>query len=220
MNRLRRTILFFTLAVLTTASLSARPDHLRVRLIAGSEPLGVVNAEGMAPPAAGGGTLRLDTAYGFSPGAELTYILSDRLEAGAGFRWRLDRRVYRSGGSGDEAFGLVPVYALARIRLSEFDAFRVYADLHLGYVFLRATDGFEDIALETRGAALESVGGGLYAAGSAGIGWTVAEQSSWALDLAISAGYAFHGVSGRSSTEDYPIFIHLMNADFGVDWRF
>lgn len=216
MNQNFRRISAFCIFILLTFPLSAQANHIRIRTIAGMEPIGLLSITGLNS----GGKNSWSTGYGFAPGLEIYYIINDRIEVGPGFKWQLNRRVFRDGGSSDETFSFIPIYIAARIGLSEIDNFSTYALIKLGYAFFHSSQDFKDIWLSEPGGALTSTGGGIYAAGSLGVLLNLTEHSKWGLDLSMDAGYAFQSSAATNTARTYPISYQAMSVDMALGWRF
>jgi len=216
-RRLSRLKLIFILLLLFGASipLSAQADHVRIRTIAGMEPIGILSITGLNS----GGKNSWSTGYGFTPGLEIYYIMNDRIEVGAGFKWQLNRRVFRDSGSSDETFSFIPIYIAARIGLSEIDNFSTYLLVKLGYAAFQSSQDFKDIWI-SEGGALSSTSGGIYAAGSLGVLLNLTERSKWGLDLSMDVGYAFQNATGTNPVKSYPISYQAMSVDMALGWRF
>lgn len=208
-----RFALIFILLTFGAAAVHGRPDHLRIRVLAGMEPLGRITLTGIR---GSGGDLNLGAAYGFSPGLEALWIFSRRIEAGAGFRWGLPRRVFRSGGAADEVFHFVPVYAALRIGLTRLEKARLYVAIRLGYTFFTPGPAFRRIPDEP----LTSSSGGLYAAAALGVTFTLKNRPKWGLDISSDAGYAYHGASSSSALRSHPVQFQSMTVNLSLDWRF
>ncbi len=211
-SRLLLTLLLLLLALIP---LSARADHIRIRTIAGMEPIGLLSVTGLNS----GGRSSWSTGYRFTPGLEIYYIMNDRIEIGTGFKWQLNRRVFRDGGSSDETFSFIPIYITARIGLSEIDNFSTYALIKLGYAVFQSSQDFRDIWI-SEGEALSSTAGGIYAAGALGVLLNLTERSKWGLDLSMDVGYAFQNATGTNPVRSYPISYQTMSVDMALDWRF
>ncbi|GEM_PF-831538 len=209
-------ILIILLLFGASIPLSAQADHVRIRTIAGMEPIGLLSVTGLNS----GGRSSWSTGYGFTPGVEIYYILNDRIEVGAGFKWQLNRRVFRDGGSSDETFSFIPIYIAARISLSEIENFSTYLQVKLGYTAFQSSQGFRDIWLSEPGGALSSTGGGIYAAGSLGVLLNLTERSKWGLDLSMDVGYAFQSATATNPVRSYPISYQDMSVDTALGWRF
>lgn len=207
----------FAIFLITGAafSLSARTESVRIRTIAGMEPIGLFTVTGFS----GGGRSSWSTGYGFTPGLEVYYILNQRIEVGAGFKWQLNRRVFRDGGGSDETFSFIPIYITARFDLTEVDRFSTYALLKLGYAVFQTSEEFRDI-WSTDGGALTSTGGGIYAAAALGVMLNIKERPKWGLDLSMDIGYAFQSATGTNPGKSYPISYQTMSVDLALDWRF
>ncbi len=215
MNQKNRRILALFFIAAASFPLSAQADHLRIRTIAGMEPIGVLSITGLN----GGDKNSWSTGYGFTPGLEIYYIMNDRIEVGAGFKWQLNRRVFRDSGSSDETFSFIPIYIAARIGLSEIDNFSTYLLVKLGYAAFQSSQDFKDIWI-SEGGALSSTSGGIYAAGSLGVLLNLTERSKWGLDLSMDVGYAFQNATGTNPVRSYPISYQAMSVDMALGWRF
>ena len=216
MNLNTRHIIAILLITGATIPLSARADNIRIRTIAGMEPIGLFSVTGFG----GGGRSSWSTGYGFTPGLEIYYILNERIEIGVGFKWQLNRRVFRSGGSSDETFSFLPIYVTTKIDLTEVDGFSTYALLKLGYSFFQNSEEFRDIWSSEAGGALTSTKGGIYAAAALGVMLNIKERPKWGLDLSMDAGYAFQSATGTNPVKSYPISYQAMSVDLALDWRF
>ena len=214
LSRLKHILILFLLFG-ASIPLSAQADHVRIRTIAGMEPIGILSVTGLN----GGGKNSWSTGYGFTPGLEIYYIMNDRIEVGAGFKWQLNRRVFRDGGSSDEIFSFIPIYIAARIGLSEIENFSTYFLVKLGYAAFQSSQGFRDIWI-SEGGALSSTSGGIYAAGSLGVLLNLTERSKWGLDLSMDVGYAFQSATATNSFRSYPISYQAMSVDTALGWRF
>lgn len=218
MNLKNRRIIRYLAAVLlilgAALPLSAQAGNVRIRTIAGMEPIGKLKATGYSS-----GSNSWSTGYGFTPGLEVYYMLSSRIEVGAGFKWELDRRVFREGGSDDERFSFIPIYVTTRIDITEMEGFTTYALLKLGYAIFQTTQGFRDIWTSEPGGALTDTGGGIYASAALGVSFNLTERPKWGLDFSMDAGYAFHSATGKSATSNYPISYQAMSVDLALDWR-
>ena len=218
MIRRKTALTVFVFFIAALVPLHASPEHLVVRTFGGMEPLGRLTASGMGSL---GADLTMDTGYGFSPGLELYFHLGERVEIGAGCRWQLLRRVYRSGGDSDEQFGFIPVYIAARVFITEMDDFRLYGTAKAGYSFFRTTSAFNGILEASDGGPVQSVSGGIYAAAGIGINYTIKERPKWGLDFSTDAAYAFYGARGTDTNGDtYRFPYQALTVDFGLDWRF
>jgi len=215
MNQISRRISALIAVILISFPLSARTDHVRIRTMAGMEPVGMLSITGMN----GGGETSWSSAYGFTPGLEIYYILNRRIDIGAGFKWQLDRRVFRDNGNSNETFAFIPLYITARIHLTEMENFSTYALVKLGYAFFLNSQEFREIWISD-GGMLDSTIGGIYASGALGVLLNLSEHSDWGLDLSMDAGYAFHSASGNNSHRTYPISYQIMTVDISLDWRF
>jgi hypothetical protein len=215
MNQISRRISALIAVILISFPLSARTDHVRIRTMAGMEPVGMLSITGMN----GGGETSWSSAYGFTPGLEIYYILNRRIDIGAGFKWQLDRRVFRDSGNSNETFAFIPLYITARIHLTEMEKFSTYALVKLGYAFFLNSQEFREIWISD-GGTLDSTIGGIYASGALGVLLNLSEHSDWGLDLSMDAGYAFHSASGNNSHRTYPISYQIMTVDISLDWRF
>jgi len=202
--------------ILVSFPLSARVDHIRICTIAGMEPIGLLSITGLN----NSGKNSWSTGYGFTPGLEIYYMINSRIEIGTGFKWQLNRRVFRDGGSSDETFSFIPIYVTARISLSEIDKFSTYALIKLGYAVFHSSQAFRDIWLIETGGALSSTGGGIYAAGALGILLNLTEHQNWGLDLSMDVGYAFQSATATNDARTYPISYQAMSVDMALGWRF
>ncbi len=205
------TLLFLAGVVLP---LSAQTENVRIRTIAGMEPIGLLSVTGFS----GGGRSSWSTGYGFTPGLEIYYILNERIEVGAGFKWQLNRRVFSDGGSSDETFSFIPIYITTRIDLTEIDGFSSYVLVKLGYAVFRNSQAFRDIWISD-GGALTSTGGGIYAAGALGVMLNIHERPKWGLDFSMDVGYAFQSATATNPVKSYPMSYQAMSVDFALDWR-
>lgn len=198
--------------------LYAAPNHCAVRIFGGMEPIGRLSASGMGPS---GGNLNMETSYGFSPGLEVFFPLGEKVEIGTGCRLQILRRVYRSGGSSDEQFGFLPIYVAARIYFADMEAFRLYGIAKIGYNFFRTNSAFNSILDAGDGGPIESVSGGIYAAGGMGIIYTFKDRPKWGLDFSMDATYGFYRAKGTDMNGDTHRFPYqALSVDLGLDWRF
>lgn len=214
----RHTLRFLIAAVLIMGAvlpLSAKANHVRIRTIAGMEPIGLLTANGYS-----GGDNTWSTGYGFTPGLEAYYMLHSRIEIGTGFQWQLNRGVFREGGSDDEKFSFIPIYVTARFDITEMEGFTTYAMLKLGYSFFQSTQAFRDIWTSEPGGALTDTGGGVYASAALGISLNLTEHSKWGLDFSMDVGYAYQGATGKNISRSYPLSYQAMAVDLALDWRF
>jgi len=209
--------IFFSIFILagTLLPLSAQANHFRIRTIAGMEPIGLLSITGLNSS----DKSSWSTGYGFTPGLEFYYIMNSRIEVGAGFKWQLNRMVFREGGNSDETFSFIPIYISARINISRIENFSTYALIKLGYALFMNSQAFRDI-WDSSGGTLDSTGGGIYAAGSLGVLLNLTERSKWGLDLSMDVGYAFQSATGTNTSRTYPISYQAMSVDMALDWRF
>lgn len=214
----RQTIRGLIAAILilgATFPISAADKHVRIRTIAGMEPIGLLTATGYS-----GGDNTWSTGYGFTPGLEVYYMLNSRIEVGAGFKWELNRRVFRESGSDDERFSFIPIYVTTRIDITNLEGFSTYALLKLGYAVFQNTREFREIWATEPGGTLTDTGGGIYASAALGISLNLTEKSKWGLDYSMDVGYAFHSATGKNLSRSYPISYQAMSVDLALDWRF
>ncbi|MCK5735269.1 MAG: hypothetical protein KAH21_02280 [Spirochaetaceae bacterium] len=216
MNQKTRRILALFFLAAASFPLSAQANHVRIRTLAGMEPIGMLSVTGFA----GGGRSSWSTGYGFTPGLEVYYILNSRIEVGAGFKWQLNRRVFRDGGSVDETFSFIPIYITTRIGLTEINRFSTYALIKLGYAVFQNSQAFRDIWISEAGGELSSTSGGIYAGVSLGVLLNLKERTKWGLDLSMDVGYAFQSASGTNASRTYPISYQAMSVDMALEWRF
>lgn len=198
-----------------TLPLSAKADHVRIRTIAGMEPIGMFTANGY-----GSGDNTWSSGYGFTPGLEVYYMLHSRIEIGAGFQWQLKRKVFREGGSEDERFSFIPIYVTARFDITEVDNFTTYAMVKLGYAVFQNTQAFRNIWASEPGGALTDTGGGIFASAGLGVALGLLERSSWGLDFSMDVGYSYQSATGKNNSRDYPLSYQAMTVDLALDWRF
>ena len=213
-HHIRRIFAIFLIAG-AALPLSAQEKHVRIRTIAGMEPIGLLTINGIS-----GDDNSWSTGYGFTPGLEIYYILNDRIEVGAGFKWQLNRRVFREGGSKDETFSFVPIYITTRFDLTNVERFTTYALLKLGYAVFRNSQEFREIWFTEPGSTLTSTGGGIYAAAALGADINIKERPGWGLDYSMDVGYAYLSASGSNASRTYPISYQSMSVDLALDWRF
>jgi hypothetical protein len=147
-------------------------------------------------------------------------MLHSRIEVGAGFKWQLNRSVYREDGSDNEKFSFIPFYISARFDITEMEGFTTYAMLKLGYGIFQNTRAFRDIWASEPGGALTSTGGGIYASGVLGVMLNLLERSDWGLDLSMDTGYAYQGATGKNASRSYSLSYQAMSVDVALDWRF
>jgi hypothetical protein len=202
----------FALAV---SPLYAQADHVRIRTIAGMEPIGRLTASGYS----GGGESSWGTTYGFSPGLEVNVLLGDRVEVGAGAMYQVSRRVLRDSGESDESFSFIPVYIDARVILTMMEIIDTYFQLNLGYSLFQASQGFKDIWSGSSGGSLTSTTGGIYVGGVLGATLNLEDNSKWGLDFSMDVGYGYHGATGKNSSGSHPISYQVFSTNIALDWH-
>ena len=219
MNRRIIAVFFALIAFLTAFPAAAGSDSLRIRTFLGMEPYGRMSVKNWGNP---GQLETWNAAYGITPGIEVFGVLGEKVELGAGARFQIPGRIFRSGGSEDVRFHYIPVYAAGRFDIIDTVGIDMYGVVRLGYSFLLSNQAFRDVwTAESGGVALEKTGGGLYAGASLGVVFVLADRENWGLDWSMDAGYSFHGGSGTSlSGKGFAINYQAMSADFSLDWRF
>ena len=217
MSRTARIFFIIFFIISSAFPLAAQANHVRIRTFAGMEPYGRLSTRNWG---SGNMTKKWNTSYGFTPGLEFYIGLNDLLEVGAGFKWQLDRQVYRTGGSSDETFAFIPVYLALRFNIMDIEGVDMHAILRLGYAFFDASQEFRNIWIDENGA-LVSTDGGMYGAVSLGVTILLLDRPEWGIDYSMDAGYAYYGAAGRNvSDETSPISYQSMEVDFSLDWRF
>ena len=205
------------LILLTVAAgiAQAGSENLRIRVLAGMEPLGRMTLVGVGR---GGGDLSLGAAYGFSPGLEALWIFNKRIELGLGFQWGLPRRVFRGGGDAEDSFSFIPIYAAARINLTRLENARLYLGLRIGYALLITSPAFRRIP--DKPFTSSSGPGGLFAAAVLGVSLTLKERPKWGLDLSAELGYAYRRAVFESDSRGLPVHFQSMTVNLALGWRF
>lgn len=154
-------------------------------------------------------------SYGFSPGIEVTYMLSDKIELGVGGAYQLPRRI-----APDAFFSYYPVYAVFRYGFQRTGIVELYGLLKAGYAFFRATDAFG--AEWPAPGPLTDYRGGFYGGLAIGIAIRTVERSGWGLDFSMETGYSFSGATGTNASGTYAVQLsyQALMANFSLDWRF
>ncbi len=209
-------IITILLLVSGIASIEARPTHARIRLLISMEPLSWFNGEGLG---GSNNNLVASSSYGIAPGIEAVWLFSDIVEAGVGFQWQTARSLHHSDGETGAAYSFIPLYAIARFNVTTLKSFKVFLGARIGYTFFNDSVGFRGILPEDSGGPLISSNGGLFAAGSLGVVYTLKNRRNWGLDLSASVGYGFFGAETSSLEKSYSINLQSMTVDFGIELR-
>ncbi|OQX30145.1 MAG: hypothetical protein B0D92_00020 [Spirochaeta sp. LUC14_002_19_P3] len=192
----------------TTGILSAKTEHVRIRLLIGMEPIAYLTGLDSQPDS---------TGYGVSPGLELWWKFNSLFEAGAGFQWQIPRRLYRDGGTTEEKFNFIPLYAAARFNFIPRKAFNLYLALKIGYALFQDSPEFRNITAGSGSSQISSAQGGFFVAGSLGGVYNLVSRDNWGLDISMSAGYGFYGAEASSADKKYTLNMQAMTVDFALD---
>ncbi len=207
------TVLFLVSGIV---SIGARPNHARIRLLIAMDPISQFNGEGLG---SSNGNFAASSSYGIAPGIEAVWLFGTIVEAGIGFQWQISRSLYHSGGRTGAVYNFIPLYAIARINVTTLKSFKAFLGARIGYAFFNDSDGFRSLLPEDSGGTLISSSGGLFAAGSLGVVYTLQNRQNWGLDLSASVGYGFFGAETRSLERSYSINLQSMTVDFGIELR-
>ena len=126
--------------------------------------------------------------------------------------------MFRRGGSADESFSFIPIYAALRINLTRLENARLYFGLRIGYALLLTSPAFRQIPdkpfTSTSGL------GGPFAAAALGVTLTLKERPKWGLDLSADLGYAYRVAVFESDSRSLPVHFQSMTVNLALGWRF